>query len=266
MADDRYPVCRRELGDRQDDVPGRIPTSPGRAGRRGRPPASHRDRAAGASAHQTSAPGVRRPRTGAALGPPAPPSEGSRPRRSRRSNGSGGFRQALPSAGAGAEGRASPIVDRYARSPVPKTVGSHPGIPGCREHQAAADPTLGRGVSRLATAFVGDPNGANWAYTAVVDVRPGSGTAAFFSDWQATFDASACDRAGGVGERHHGPDRRSLRRANGLRGRHPDLPRPDHRHRAADLDLGHRRREVRRAGDRGPAALIGPEALTALRP
>lgn len=66
------------------------------------------------------------------------------------------------------------------------------------EQQALADPDLGRNVSRLATAFVGDPNGANWAYTAIVDVRLEARSDAFYRDWQQTFDQSACERAGGV--------------------------------------------------------------------
>ena len=66
------------------------------------------------------------------------------------------------------------------------------------EQQAVADPDLGRNVSRVATAFAGDPGGANWAYTAIVDVRPEARSDAFYRDWQESFDASACERAGGV--------------------------------------------------------------------
>ena len=66
------------------------------------------------------------------------------------------------------------------------------------EQAAARDADLGRNVARIATAFVGDAAGTNWAYTAVVDVRPEARNEAFYRDWQQTFDASACERAGGV--------------------------------------------------------------------
>ena len=66
------------------------------------------------------------------------------------------------------------------------------------ETQAIMDPDLGRSVSRVATAFVGDASGANWAYTSVVDVRVEAQSDAFYRDWQESFDASACERAGGV--------------------------------------------------------------------
>jgi len=66
------------------------------------------------------------------------------------------------------------------------------------EQRAVADPDLGRNISRVATGFAGDPGGANWAYTAIVDVRPEARSDAFYRDWQESFDASACERAGGV--------------------------------------------------------------------
>ena len=66
------------------------------------------------------------------------------------------------------------------------------------ERTASADPNLARNVSRVATAFVGDPGGTNWAYAAVVDVRPEAETETFLRDWRDTFDESACARAGGV--------------------------------------------------------------------
>jgi hypothetical protein len=66
------------------------------------------------------------------------------------------------------------------------------------EQQAITNPDLGRNVARVATAFVGDAAGTNWAYTAIVDVRPEAQSDAFYRDWQDTFDASACERAGGV--------------------------------------------------------------------
>jgi hypothetical protein len=66
------------------------------------------------------------------------------------------------------------------------------------EQQAARDADLGRNISRIATAFVADAAGTNWAYTAIVDVRPEARTEDFYRDWQTTFDASACERAGGV--------------------------------------------------------------------
>jgi len=66
------------------------------------------------------------------------------------------------------------------------------------ETNAVTDPDLGRNVARVATAFVGDAAGTNWAYTSVVDVRPAARSDAFYRDWQESFDASACQQAGGV--------------------------------------------------------------------
>jgi hypothetical protein len=91
------------------------------------------------------------------------------------------------------------VVDPTLLTILPATVGGATlaAFPSAAQ-QAATDPDLGRNVSRLATAFVGDPAGANWAYTAIVDVRPEARSEAFYRDWQESFDQSACDRAGGV--------------------------------------------------------------------
>ena len=91
------------------------------------------------------------------------------------------------------------VVDATLLSVLPASIAGLPvtEFPDA-EHQAITDPNLGRNVSRVATAFVGDPAGANWAYAAVVDVRLEARTDAFYRDWQESFDASACERAGGV--------------------------------------------------------------------
>ena len=68
------------------------------------------------------------------------------------------------------------------------------------EQEAVGDPDLGRNVARIVTAFVGDPAGANWAYAAVVAPRAGAATDEFLGDWRQSFDASACARAGGIGD------------------------------------------------------------------
>ncbi len=90
-------------------------------------------------------------------------------------------------------------VDPSLLKVLPSTVG---GVPVTEfadaARQAATDPDLGRNVSRVATAFAGDPAGTNWAYTAIVDVRPEAQSDAFYRDWQESFDQSACERAGGV--------------------------------------------------------------------
>jgi hypothetical protein len=105
-----------------------------------------------------------------------------------------------PSSSAAASGSGVfAVVDPSLLAVLPATVGGdavfeYPDA----EQQAARDADLGRNIARIATAFVGDPTGANWAYTAVVDVRPEARTEAFYRDWQTTFDASACERAGGV--------------------------------------------------------------------
>jgi hypothetical protein len=66
------------------------------------------------------------------------------------------------------------------------------------EQQAVDDPNLGRNVARFATAFVVNAEGTNWAYSAVVALRPGAGTDTFFTAWQNSFDAGACSQAGGI--------------------------------------------------------------------
>jgi hypothetical protein len=91
------------------------------------------------------------------------------------------------------------VVDASLLSVLPTTVA---GLPVTEfpeaETQAITDPDLGRNVSRVATAFVGDAAGENWAYTSVVEVRPESRSDSFYRDWQESFDASACEQAGGV--------------------------------------------------------------------
>jgi hypothetical protein len=98
-----------------------------------------------------------------------------------------------------ASGPAAAVIDPALLAVLPTTVG---GIPVHEfpeaEQQAVGDPDLGRNVSRVATAFVGDQAGTNWAYTAIVDVRPAARSDAFYRSWQESFDASACERAGGV--------------------------------------------------------------------
>ncbi len=91
------------------------------------------------------------------------------------------------------------VIDATLLGVLPTTVGGLPvrEFPDA-EAQAVADPDLGRNVTRVATAFVGDAGGANWAYTAIVDVRPEARSDAFYRDWQESFDASACEPAGGV--------------------------------------------------------------------
>lgn len=90
-------------------------------------------------------------------------------------------------------------IDPSVLSILPPTVGELPVREFTEaEQQAAGDPNLGQNVVRFATAFVGDAKGANWAYVAVVELRPGAGTDAFYRDWRDTFDTSACQQAGGV--------------------------------------------------------------------
>jgi hypothetical protein len=91
------------------------------------------------------------------------------------------------------------VVDRTLLAVLPTTVAglSVQEFPEA-ETQAITDPDLGRNVSRVVTAFVGDAGGSNWAYTSVVDVRPQSQSDAFYRDWQESFDTSACAQAGGV--------------------------------------------------------------------
>jgi hypothetical protein len=91
------------------------------------------------------------------------------------------------------------VVDRTLLAVLPTTIGGNAlSEDPDAEQTAIADPDLGANVDRIVTAFVGDPAGENWAYTAVADVRPVARTDAFYQDWQATFDQSACDQAGGV--------------------------------------------------------------------
>ena len=106
-----------------------------------------------------------------------------------------GSSSAAPPPPSGTRARIDPSV----LSILPATVGDLPVREFLEaEQQAAGDPNLGQNVVRFATAFVGDAKGANWAYVAVVDLRPGAGTDAFFRDWRDSFDTSACEQAGGV--------------------------------------------------------------------
>lgn len=107
----------------------------------------------------------------------------------------------LPSSAAATPVPSGPraVVDHALLQVLPATVGGFPvrEFPEA-ESQAITDPDLGRNISRLATAFVGDAKGTNWAYTAIVDVRPEARSDTFYRDWQESFDASACQPAGGV--------------------------------------------------------------------
>src|SRR5205823_5417206 len=65
-------------------------------------------------------------------------------------------------------------IDPTLLSVLPATIAGGLQVKELRdaEQSAAADVYLGRNVARVATAFVVDPSGANWAYTSIVDVRP----------------------------------------------------------------------------------------------
>ena len=65
------------------------------------------------------------------------------------------------------------------------------------EEADAEDPTL-VGVARLAAAFVHDDNAANWAVVTVAAIQPNVLTDAYFRSWRDSFDAGACEPAGGV--------------------------------------------------------------------
>jgi len=91
------------------------------------------------------------------------------------------------------------VVDRTLLAVLPASIaGNALAEDPDAEQTAIADPDLGANVDRIVTAFVGDSSGENWAYTAVVDVRPDARTDDFYKDWQTTFDQSACEQAGGV--------------------------------------------------------------------
>jgi len=91
------------------------------------------------------------------------------------------------------------IVDATLLDVLPATVDGVPleEYPDA-EQQAVLDPDLGLNVARVATAFVANADGSNWAYTAVVEVRAEARSDAFYRGWQTSFDTSACERAGGV--------------------------------------------------------------------
>lgn len=130
----------------------------------------------------------------------SPPVQAESPAASTPASGS----TSAPSAGSPVTAAPSPpgalaAVDPSLLKVLPSTIA---GVPvtefAAAAREAATDPDLGRNVSRVATAFAGDPAGTNWAYTAIVDVRPEAQSDAFYRDWQESFDQSACERAGGV--------------------------------------------------------------------
>jgi hypothetical protein len=67
--------------------------------------------------------------------------------------------------------------------------------------QIAADPSLARSVQALAVALAirpGTSSGDDLAIASVVRLRPGVFSDAWFEDWRATYDQSACEVAGGI--------------------------------------------------------------------
>jgi hypothetical protein len=138
------------------------------------------------------------PQGGGSASPTSPPvsapaaSAGSGASASASSSPSAAFASSAPSGPKAA-------IDPTLLHVLPPTVGGvSNGEFAEGEQQADSDPDLGRNVSRFATAFAGDAKGTNWVYSAVMDVRPEAQTSAFYSDWQESFDASACQQAGGV--------------------------------------------------------------------
>lgn len=62
----------------------------------------------------------------------------------------------------------------------------------------AADPSIPNEVRAMAAAFVHDDDLSNWAVVTIVALRTGVLDDAFYRSWRATFDAGACEPAGGV--------------------------------------------------------------------
>lgn len=64
-----------------------------------------------------------------------------------------------------------------------------------------ASPDLARSASALAVGYViapGNSRSDDLAVSSVIQLRPGIFTDAFYADWRTSYDAAACDQAGGV--------------------------------------------------------------------
>jgi hypothetical protein len=64
--------------------------------------------------------------------------------------------------------------------------------------ELTADPSLQDSASAIAVGAAIDPAGSDLAVASVIQLRPGVYSDTFFADWRTTYDAAACDPAGGV--------------------------------------------------------------------
>jgi hypothetical protein len=64
--------------------------------------------------------------------------------------------------------------------------------------EAAADPAVGTGVVAIAAGLVVDPERGDFAFVALMRLRDGAMSEAFYTDWRDTFDDGACAQAGGL--------------------------------------------------------------------
>jgi hypothetical protein len=94
------------------------------------------------------------------------------------------------------------LVDQTLLDHLPVEVGgialvSDPDTAG----NIATDPDLATNAAAIAVAFAigpGASDGDDVAVVSLVQLRPGVFDDAFFRDWRDSYDAAACDAAGGV--------------------------------------------------------------------
>lgn len=63
---------------------------------------------------------------------------------------------------------------------------------------AVSDPNLASHALAIAAALAVDPESGDLVYAALVRLRPGAMSDAFYRDWRDSFDEGACSQAGGV--------------------------------------------------------------------
>lgn len=110
---------------------------------------------------------------------------------------------AAPSASLTAPVRAVPVpVDPSLLAFLPATLG---GLARQADPQVdaglATSPGLANVARSFATAVYIDPATGDFAYASVVRLRTGTIDEATYRDWRDTFDAGACEQAGGVARR-----------------------------------------------------------------
>ena len=106
---------------------------------------------------------------------------------------------APPATASPAASRTAVAVDPALLAALPAEVDGHLVEESVEVEAAnAADPSIPAEIRTLAAAFVHDDGMTNWAVATVVALHDGVLGDAFYRSWRDTFDAGACEPAGGV--------------------------------------------------------------------